>query len=201
MPYFVKEIGCDDEKEIYAQKPFINGTRPGDAHELDYDKGRFKLDDDSFSTRGNWLTGINRYEIQNKDTDNFIYTASNGYLRMRLANGKFTQSPDLFATAPNRVKYKQEIVAFYPSLQVYGPEGRATVAGIQNTTRFGLLSEQFGQYNGGKLHFLTYENGAFTVAETVDLKGFAYDTSCTAQGILVPQVMPGGQTILTEIYR
>ena len=201
LPYFVKEIGCGDDKKIYAQKPFISGTQPGNAYELEYEKGRFKLDKDSFFTRHNWLTGINQYEIQNKDTDNFIYTAYNGRLRMRLANGKFAESKDLFATAPNRVKYKQEIISFYPSLQVYGPEGRATLAGIQNTTKFGLLSEQFGLYNGGKMHFLTYQNGAFIVEETLELQGFVYDTNCTAQGILVPQVLTGEQTILTEIYR
>ena len=201
LPYFVKEIGCDESKKIYAQKPFISGKKPGNAHVLIYEKGRFKLAKDSFSTRHNWLTGINKYAIQNEETDNFIYTASNGHLRMRMANGKFIESPDLFARAPNRVKYKQEILSFYPSLEVYGPKGHATLAGIENTTKFGLLSEQFGQYNGGKMHFLTYGNGALTLQETLDLQGFAYDMNCTERGILVPQVISGEQTILTEIYR
>lgn len=201
LPYFVKELGCGDEKEIYAQKPFINGVKPGDAHELEYKDGRFVLEKDSFATRGNWLTGLAEYEIQNKDTDNLVYTASNGRLRLRLQNGKFADSPALFATAPNRVKYKQQIVSFYPSLQVYGPEGRATLAAVENTTSLGLLSQQFGQYKSSKVHFLTYENGSLGVRETVALDGFLYDTNCTARGILAPQVLSGGQTVLTEIYR
>ena len=201
LPYFVKELGCDDDKDLYAQKPFISGVNPGDAHELDYEKGRFELDKDAFSTRNNWLTGINRYEIQNKETDNLVYTSSNGRLRMQLQNGKYVDSPALFATAPNRVKYKQKIVSFYPAVQVYGPEGRATLAAVQNKTTLGLLSQQFGQYKGSKLHFLSYENGSLNITETLELNGFLYDTSCTARGILAPQVLSSGQTVLTEIYR
>ena len=55
--------------------------------------------------------------------------------------------------------------------------------------------------NGGKIHFLKYENGSLRVEESLDLDGFAYDTSCTSRGILIPQVLPSGQTVLTEIYR
>lgn len=201
LPYFVKELGCGEDKEIYAQKPFINGTKPGDAHELEYKNGRFELDKDAFFTRNNWLTGINEYEIQNKDTDNLVYTASNGRLRLRLKNGKYTDSPALFATAPNRVKYKQQIVSFYPSVQVYGPDGRATLAAVENKTSLGLLSEQFGQYKGSNLHFLVYENGSLNVTESLELNGFLYDTNCTERGILAPQVLSSGQTVLTEIYR
>lgn len=201
LPYFVKELGCAEEKQLYAQRAFVHAARPGDAHELEYENGKFVLDDDHFATRGNWLVGTHQYSIQHKDADNFIYTASNGRLRMRLKNGKYVDSPALFATAPNRVKYKQKIVSFYPSLQVYGPEGRATVAAIQNTAKLGLLSEQFGQYSGGKLHFLTFNNGVFSVQETLPLNGFAYDTNCTLRGILVPQVLSGEQTVLTEVYR
>lgn len=202
LPYFVKELGCDSAKDIYAQKPFIGATaKAGEVHELEYKNGRFRLEKDSFATRGHWLTGIAEYEIQNAETQNFVYTASNGRLRMRLSNGKYIDSTDLFGAAPNRVKYKQEIIPFYPSLQVYGPQGNATLAGIENTTKMGLLSEQFGQYSGGKIHFLQYENGSLRVQETVELDGFAYDTSCTQRGILVPQVLSSGQTVLTEIYR
>ena len=201
LPYFVKELGCDSDKKLYAQKPFIRSTKPGEAHPLTYENGRFQLAKDSFATRSNWLSGIARYPIQNKDTENLVYTASNGRLKLQLANGKFTESPDLFATGPNRVKYKQAILTFYPALQVYGPQGRATLAGIENTSKLGLLSAQFGQYSGGKIHFMKYENGSLRVEESLDLDGFAYDTSCTLHGILIPQVLSSEQTVLTEIYR
>lgn len=76
-----------------------------------------------FSTQRNWLTGLNRYDVENAGADNLIYTSSNGTVRLTLQNGKRAESKDLFAAAPNRVKYKQEIVKFYPSLQVFGPPG------------------------------------------------------------------------------
>lgn len=201
VPYFVKEIGCAGDKELYGQKPFINGAKPADARELDYEWLRFRLGDDRLPTRGHWLTGVNYHEIQNDDYDNFIYTASNGKIRIRLSNGKYAESPALFAGAANRVKYKQDIISFYPSLQVYGPDGRATLAAVENVAKMGVLSEPFGQYNSSKIHFLTYENGILDIRETIDLNGFVYDTNCTQNGILIPQVLSSGQTVLTEIYR
>lgn len=201
LPFFVKELGCGADKRLYAQKSFVSGVKPGNPRLLQYADGRFFTEKESFSSRGGWLTGLNRYAVQTKDAENLVYTASNGRLRLRLNNGKFTDSPALFATAPNRVKYKQDIISFYPSLQVYGPRGRATLAAVENTAKLGLLSQEFGQYSASKVHFLTYENGILDVRETLALNGVLYDTNCTARGILAPQVLSGGQTVLTEIYR
>lgn len=201
LPYFAKEIGCGADKKIYVQKPFTSGTKAGDVRELAYKKGRFSAGKKVISSRGNWLTGMNYFPVENDKENNFIYTSSNGKLRLRLDNGKYADSPSLFATAPNRVKYKQEIISFYPSVQAYDSNGRAVLAGVQNMTEFGILSESFGSYKSGKIHFLTYENGVLDVRETVDLNGFLYDTNCTDLGILAPQVVAGGQTVLTEIYR
>ncbi len=201
VPYFVKELGCGADKKLYAQKPFISGAKAGDVRLLQYAKGKFSLADTAFASRGNWLTGLAYYPIQSADKPNPVFTFSNGELRLRLYNGKYAESPSLFAAAPNRVKYKQDIISFYPSLQVYGPAGKAVLAAVENTAKFGILSESFGSYKSSKLHFLTYENGVLDVRETIDLNGFLYDTNCTSTGILAPQVVSGGQTVLTEIYR
>lgn len=201
LPYLVKELGCGSDKKLYAQKAFSNGNKASDARELLYKNGRFSAGEKVFSAYGNRLGGVQYYPVQKAGENNFVYTASNGKLRLRLDDGKYAQSPARFASAPNRVKYKQEILSFYPSLQAYGPAGRATLAGVENTAKLGALSEQFGQYDGGKIHFLTYENGALNIQETVDLNGFVYDTSCTSGGILVPQILPGGRTAFVEIYR
>ena len=201
LPYFVKELGCGENKKIYAQKPFVGGAKGGDVRELTYEKGRFSIGKSVFNPRGSWLTGVNYYPVQTAEKENLVYTASTGKLRLRLDNGKYADSPNLFATAPNRVKYKQDIIPFYPSVQAYGPAGRATLAAVQNTTALGILSESFGSYKSSKIHFLTYENGTLDVRETLELNGFLYDTNCTARGILAPQVVSGGQTVLTEIFR
>ena len=196
LPYFVKELGCGENKKIYAQKPFVGGAKGGDVRELTYEKGRFGVGKSVFNPRGNWLTGVNYYPVQTAEKDNLVYTAETGKLRLRLDNGKYADGPSLFAKAPNRVKYKQDIIPFYPSVQAYGPAGRATLAAVQNTTALGILSESFGSYKSSKIHFLTYENGTLDVRETVELNGFLYDTNCTALGILAPQVVSGGQTVL-----
>lgn len=201
IPYFAKELGCGNDKKIYVQKPFTSGVKAGDIRELSYKNGRFSAGKKVTSFRGNWLTGLNYFPVENNAENNFIYTTSNGRLRLRLDNGKYVDSPALFATAPNRVKYKQEIISFYPSVQAYDSNGRAVLAAVQNEAEFGILSESFGSYKSGKIHFLTYENGVLDVRETVDLNGFLYDTNCTDLGILAPQVVSGGQTVLTEIYR
>ncbi len=201
LPYFVKEMGCPGQKKLYAQKPFTGGTKAGDSRLLQYKDGKFRVGEEAFPTRGSWLSGMNFYPVQSAAQANVISTLKNGRIRLTLHNGKAAESPALFAEAANRVKYRQDVLAFYPSLQAYGPAGRATLAGVENVGKLGLLSKQFGQYSSSKLHFLTYENGVLDVQETLPLSGFVYDTSCTARGILVPQVVSGGQTILTEIYR
>lgn len=201
LPYFVKELGCAENKKIYAQKPFAGGNKPGSAREVTYKNGHFTMQKNNQSTRGHWLTGIAFYPVQNPEETDIVFTAANGRLRMQRSNGKYTDSSALFAGAPNRVKYKQDILSFYPSLQVYGLAGHAMLAAVENTTKLGVLSENFGSYESGKIHFLTYENGRLTVQETAELDGYIYDTNCTAQGLLVPQILPGGQTVLTEIYR
>lgn len=201
VPYFVKQWGCGDEQKIYAQKPFISNIKPGDARLLQYENGRFKLDKKGFNTRHNWLSGTQVFPIENAESENLLYTASNGRLKMQLDNGKFIESEALFSGTPNRVKYKQQLVYFYPAVEVYKENEKATIAAIENTTKMGILSEQFGMYNGGKLHFLTYENGTLKINETAVLDGFVYDINCTQKGILIPQVLASGQTILKEIYR
>ncbi|MBR2392670.1 MAG: hypothetical protein IKA93_03765, partial [Elusimicrobiaceae bacterium] len=174
---------------------------PGNARELDYERGKFKLDDDSFSTQRNWLTGINRYDVAKDDSDNLLYTSSNGKIRMTLPLGKRAESDSVFATAPNRVKYKQEVLQFYPSLQVFGPDGRATIAAVENTAKMGLLSDTFGQYESGKIHFLTFEKGRLNITDTVELDGVIYDTACSNTSILTAEVLADGTTSVVEVLK
>lgn len=201
LPYFTKELGCGKDKTIYSQRPFTSGLKPGDARKLNYADGKFKQDKDGFKTLKNFLTGVNRYDVQRPGSGNFIYTASDGAVKIALANGGYAQSKDVFAHAPNRVKYKQNTLTFYPSVQAYGPNGNATLAAIENIAKKGLLTEQFGLYKSSNLHFLNYQKGELAITDTVELPGFAYDTACTDQAVVVPQIMPGGNTRITEVYR
>lgn len=201
LPYFVKELGCGKDKKIWAQKPFVSATRPGNAREVEYKNGKYAVQKEMFSTQRNWLTGLNRYGVESADAENLVYTSSNGTVRLVLKNGKRAESKDLFAAAPNRVKYKQEIVKFYPSVQVFGPAGDATVAAAENTSKLGLLSETFGQYQSGKIHFLAFEKGRLSVKDTVSLDGVVYDTACSDRAVLAAEVLPDGNSSVVEIFK
>ena len=120
---------------------------------------------------------------------------------MQLTNGKTVESKDLFGATPLRMTYKQTILKFFPSIQVYEtPEGTSIVA-VENGTKLGLLSETFGQYQDGKIHFLKYEKGRLQVTDTVELAGVLYDTACTDKVILTAEVLPNGTSSVVEILK
>ena len=118
---------------------------------------------------------------------------------MDLPNGKTTQYKDLSIGTPNRVKYKQDILKFYPPIQVVMSNGVPLVAAVENTAKFGLLSATFGQYESGKIHFLSFEKGRLVLKDTVALDGVVYDTTCSDRGILTAEILPDGQSSVVEI--
>lgn len=195
LPYFVKELGCAADKTLWAQKPFTAGTRSAGARRLTYENGEFSLSKNTLNTGRNWLTGINVTE------SGLVSTAQNGVIRAELANGKKAESKSLFASAPNRVKYKQEILKFYPSVQVFGPSGRHIYVAAENTAKHGLLSDTFGQYQSGKIHFMTVEKGRLNIQDSVELDGFVYDTACSARAVLAAAVLPDGTSSVVEIFK
>jgi len=201
IPYFVKEIGCGNEKNLFAQRPFITDNKPGNARNVIYKKNSYRAEESVFSTQYNWLTGVNYYPIQNNDTENLVYTSSAGTLRMVLKNGKRTESKKNFASSANRIKHKQKLIRFYPSVQVFGEQGNATLVAVENTAKLGLLSETFGQYDSGKLHWLVYEQGKLTDKEVTELDGVIYDTACTDTAILTAEVLPDGTSTVVEIFK
>ena len=201
LPYFVKEQGCGQNKTIWAQAPFVSGKYPGNARQVAEEEGGITVSKKSFPTQRNWLTGVAQYDIEKDGSENLLYTSSNGTLRLILQNGKRVQSKDLFASSPNRVKYKQEILKFYPSVQVFGPHGDATIAAVENDAKLGLLSKTFGQYQSGKIHFLKYENGLLAVQNTTPMDGVVHDTACSDQTILAAEVLPSGNSRIVEILK
>lgn len=201
LPYFMKEIGCGSGKKLFAQTPFATSGRPGSAREVSYQNGKFSVGEAALSTQHNWLTGVNFYDIEEPKSNNLIYTSANGPIRLVTAKGKRAESKDLFAKAPNRVKYKQDIVEFYPSLQVFGPAGNATVAAVENRAKYGILSSAFGQYHTSNIHFMTFEKGRLAVTDTTELDGYVYDTACSDDAILAAEVLPDGSSSVVEIFK
>ena len=201
LPYFVKELGCGSSKKIWGQKPFILSTNPGNAHEIVYEKQKFAASGATFNTRHNFIEGLNFFPIEKAGKDNLVITSSNGTLRVMLANGKHAESKDYFGSTPLRMQYKQEILKFYPSVQAFGTPGQATLAAVENTTKLGLLSETFGSYQNGKIHFLDYEKGRLKIIDTVNLDGILYDTACTDTAILTAEALSDGTSTVVEILK
>ena len=201
LNYFVKELGCGADKKIWAQRPFVLGTAPGNAREVVFEKNKFVASGADFNTKHNWLSGSNYYPVETAEKNNFITTATNGVLRLSLNNGKNAESKDKFGSSPNRVQYKQDILKFHPSVQVFGTPGQATLAAVENTTKLGLLSSMFGQYQTGKVHFLDYEKGRLKITDTVDLDGVIYDTACTQDAILAAEVLADETSSIVEISK
>ncbi len=199
LPYFVKEMGCGDQKTVWLQRPFIAGTRPGNARNLIYQNGKFTPADHALATQRNWIEGLNLFPVGPNGEEYLIYTTSVGRVKLELPNGKTTEYKEFSVGAPNRVKYKQEIVKFYPSLQVVQTQERTQVAVAENTTKFSLLSGTFGQYESGKIHFLSYEKGRLSKTDTVPLDGFVYDTACSNASVLSAEVLSDGQSSVVEI--
>ena len=201
LPYFMKELGCGASKTLWAQRPFISDIRPGNAYTVSYGNGKYVVTDKALATQRNWLMGANLFAVEKPGTDNFLYTAKNGKIRMELLNGRKAESKALFASSPNRVKYKQEIVKFYPSLQVFSLGGHAVLAAVENVSKLGLLTGTFGQYQNGKIHFLQYDKGRLSVTDSVELDGVVYDTACTDHAILAAEVLADGTSSLVEIFK
>lgn len=201
LPYFVKETGCGADKTVWLQRPFIVGTRPGNGRNLVYQDGKFVAAEKSLTTQHNWLTGLNLFPSGPDGEKYLIYTATNGRVRLELPTGKTTEFKDFSVGAPNRVKYKQEIVKFYPALQVVQTQGSTQAAVVENTTKYGLLSSTFGQYESGKIHFLSFAKGRLTQTDTVSLDGFVYDTACSDNAVLTAEVLPDGQSSVVEILK
>ncbi len=201
LGYFVKEMGCGKAKTLWAQKPFVSDKYPGSARQVTYQPEGFSVSKESFSTQRNWLTGLTRYDIEKPGSNNLIYTSPAGTLRIVLQNGKRADSKDLFASSPNRVKYKQEILKFYPSVQAFGPHGNATIAAVENDAKIGILAKMFGQYQSGKIHFMQYQNGHLSVQDTTPLDGVIYDTACSDRAILAAEVLSNGTSRVVEILK
>ena len=201
LPYFVKETGCGTDKTVWLQRPFVVGTRPGNGRNLVYMDGKFVAAEKSLTTQHNWLTGLNLFPSGPNGEKYLIYTTQNGRVRLELSTGKTTEFKDFSVGAPNRVKYKQEIVKFYPALQVVQTQGNTQAAVVENTTKYGLLSSTFGQYESGKIHFLSFAKGRLTPTDTVSLDGFVYDTACSENAVLVAEVLPDGQSSVVEILK
>ena len=197
---FVKEIGCSPDKTLWGQTPFVLGGNPGNARKVLYNGKKFELAKDDINTRREWLNGINFYPYE-QDKTGLVYITSSGTLKAQTGKERWAKSKSLFSSTPNRVKYKQDVVKFYPSVQVYQKGNTPVIVAAQNTAKLGLLADLFGQYKDGKIHFLNIEKGRLVSEDTVELDGYVYDTACTQDAILTAETLEEGYSSIKAIAK
>lgn len=200
LNFFTKELGCTPDKILWGQVPFVLGDRPGNARKVLFSEGKFSLDKQDENTRRQWLNGIHFYPYD-KDHQGLIYTTTGGTLKVQTGAERWAKSKSLFSSSPNRVKYKQDVVKFYPSLQVYQSNHMPVVVAVENTASIGLLADLFGQYKDGKMHFLNVEKGRLVSADTVELDGYVYDTACTQDHILTAEILEDGYSAVKAVSK
>lgn len=111
--------------------------------------------------------------------ENLIYTAFNSRLRVQYEKkNRFVESPsDIdFGTASNRVKFNKETLKFYSSLGLYySADQEILIAGIENQTKYGILSEAFGSYESAILYVLKWNKGVFEKYISAEIPGVVND--------------------------
>jgi|GEM_PF-2581167 hypothetical protein len=114
-----------------------------------------------------------------KGKENLIYTAFNSRLRVQYDKKKsFVESPkDIdFGSTPTRVKVNRDVKRIYSSLGIYqSAQEDILIAGIENQTKYGILSETFGSYESAILYILKWNKGNFEKYLSATIPGVVSD--------------------------
>ena len=136
------------------------------------------------------------------DKEQVIYTQPSGKLRLQFerSSSYITSPSDFdFASTPNRVKFDNEIIKFYPSVALYEADGEMIVAGLENKAKLGILSSTFGSYQSGKLVLLKWDGSALNKLDEAPLGGYTIDLAQGSLGdyqdvLIVPFITSAGKT-------
>ncbi len=167
-------------RRLYVQEITVLGgkTKFGSPYLLVYQDGAFKKGEKVKYTKFEEVFGFNFAPFK-KDKENLIYTAFNSRLRVQYdKKNSFIESPsDIdFGSTPNRVKFNKETLRIYSSLGLYHSlENEILIAGIENQTKYGILSETFGSYESAILYVLKWNKGNFEKYSSAKIPGVVSD--------------------------
>ena len=170
----------NSERRLYLQEVNIlsGNTKLSAPFLLVYAKDTFKKGEKVKYPNFQNIFGFNFAPFK-KDKENLIYTALNSRLRVQYEKKKsFIESPaDIdFGSTPNRVKFNREVQRIYSSLGLYrSAQGEILIAGIENQTKYGILSETFGSYESAILYVLKWNKGAFEKYLSAKIPGVVSD--------------------------
>lgn len=169
----------NQKRKLYIQEiTVLSGkTKFSTPYLLVYKDATFKKGEKVKYTKFDDLFGFNFAPFR-KDKENLIYTAFNSRLRVQYEKkNSFVESPsDIdFGSTPNRVKFNKEVLRIYSSLGIFGSAENILIAGIENQTRYGILSETFGSYESAILYVLKWNKGNFEKYLSAKIPGVVND--------------------------
>ena len=177
----VKGIAPFNEKRrLYLQEiTTLSGkTKVSTPYLLVYEKGNFKKGEKIKYPAFDNIFGFNFGPFK-KDKENLIYTAFNSRLRVQYDKKKnYIESfSDIdFGSTPNRIKFNRDVKRIYSSLGLYRSlQGEILIAGIENQTKYGILSETFGMYESAILYILKWNKGNFEKYLSAKIPGVVSD--------------------------
>lgn len=170
----------NQERRLYIQGITILGgkTKTSIPSLLVYQNNAFKKGEKIKYTKFDNIFGFNFAPFK-KEKETLIYTAFNSRLRVQYdRKNSFVESPsDIdFGSTPNRVKFNKEVLRVYSSLGLYRSlENEILIAGIENQTKYGILSETFGSYESAILYVLKWNKGNFEKYLSAKIPGVVSD--------------------------
>ena len=187
IPGFVKGIWQDGQRVLYTQDilPVSSKFALSKPAKLIYKDNAFTRGDKLDVYKLDSVFGFNTADFKPHGKIHSFYVTNNHRIRVQFEKkSSFIESPqDLdFATTPNRVKYKNELVRLYSSLAVFKDREENTfIAAVENKSKLGMLADKFGSYGSARLHFLKWTGNGLIKAGSADIEGVVYDL---AQGNL-----------------
>ncbi len=170
----------NQERRLYVQDvtTLAGQTKFSVPYLLVYKDDSFKKGEKVKYTKFEEIFGFNFAPFK-KEKENLIYTAFNSRLRVQYdKKNSFVETPkDIdFGSTPNRVKFNRDVLRVYSSLGLYGSaEDNILIAGIENQTKYGILSETFGSYESAILYVLKWEKGNFEKYLSAKIPGVVSD--------------------------
>lgn len=170
----------NENRRLYVQEVNIlsGNTKFSTPYLLSYEKDGFKKGEKIKYPGFDNVFGFNFAPFK-KDKENLIYTAFNSRLRVQYEKRKnYIESPtDIdFGSTPNRVKFNREVQRIYSSIGIYrSAQEDILIAGIENQTKYGILSETFGSYESAILYVLKWNKGNFEKYVSAKVPGVVSD--------------------------
>ncbi|MDR0953100.1 MAG: VCBS repeat-containing protein [Elusimicrobiota bacterium] len=175
---------------------------PTTPAELIYKDGKFKTGDKVKTYRLDSIFGLTFGDFKNNGKLNPVFISAKKIRIQFDKKNSYVNSPDEydFSSTPNRIKLKNDVHRIYLSVALFkNTDNETIIAGVENQTKLGILSDTFGSYNGAKLVFLKWTGNSLVNYGASEIGGPLYDITQGSLGdykniIVAPFAATSGYT-------